>query len=111
MGIIEENVENKENVTVNKKHKVLKAKNVHPIALMLVEVDQLSSKLNLENRPSDMKKKQNEYVDEKYDEDFIMTKVSKVLDSVGKYFNLYFTAASQAGSDNYTASSQHSRTD
>lgn len=113
VDVIEENIENKENETVKKERKVLIAKNVHPIALMLVEVDQLSTKINLENRQSDMRRKQlEEYAEEKYDEDFIMTKVSKVLDCIDKHFNDYLTTSSQAGSDLASLlESEHTKTD
>lgn len=75
--IIEENTENKENETVTRNKAVLNARNVHPVALMLVEVDQLSLKINLKNR-----RRSEQFNSEEFDEDFVMQKVAKVLDSI-----------------------------
>ncbi len=51
--------------------KINKKKNIYPIELILIKIDQLSSKIDLNNRQSDMIKKQ-------YNEDFIMLRVTKV---------------------------------
>jgi len=80
----------------------LTAKNVHPISLMLVEIDQLSSRINLDNRQSDQRKHTtiHKYEEERFNEELIMLKMAKVLDSVGKNFNAYLVStASQNGSD------------
>jgi len=77
----------------NGNNHVLNATNIHPVTLMLVEVDQLSNKINLENRQSEMKKRaENEYADEQYDAETIMTKISKLLDSLDKNFNEHFNS-------------------
>jgi len=41
----------------------IRAKNIHPLSLMLIEIDQLSSKINLSNRPSEHLKRSSKYSD------------------------------------------------
>eukprot|EP01083_Nonionella_stella_P000030 87_1 len=72
--LCDENVEEKED-----KKRYLNTKNVHPISLMFVEIDQLSTKINQDNRPGN----NNEYKDDReYNERFIMLRVS-----IGKHLN------------------------
>merc|ERR1719206_804177 len=98
------------------------------MALMLIEVDQLSTKINLQNRQSAQRQRQSVYEqrDEKYDEELVMLKMAKLVDALAPRFNAAHkqrsvvrsgsnaNSASQGGSGVPTladeTSSQHTQT-